>query len=348
MLKIGICSKRTDFEKYVEDLLGGILWEYGDWSIEAIPYKALVDQQREQFIEYHIFCIDEQLLEEYGIHPVAHLSRIRPDATIILLEGIEEQGITGIRYHLFTYQMKRMKQQELQAELNRQWQYANSKSRCLSVEIDEHCISVPLEQIVYIESSNHRVILHTVFGDYIYYEKMYVLEELLKEDGFVRCHQSYIVSKRFVMDYTRTEIQLEHNTIPIGRKYIEQVYRAFEREADILADDVQTDKLSEKQGALVGKTGVCRGITIHFRPEQRILVGRDDTVADVVIARPTVSRLHCVIIFHEKDNTYEIVDFSKNGTYISDKQRLVPDTAYCVNAGTKISFGDMDNIYYLA
>lgn len=344
MLKIGICSKRTDFESYVEDLLGGILWEYNDWSIERISVQALFGKNMDILFEYHFFCVDEQLLKEHGTHSVAYLSRIRPDATIILLEGLEEQGITGIRYHLFAYQMKQIKQQELQAELNRQWQYANSTPRCLSVEIDEQHISIPLDRIIYIESNNHRAILHTVLGDYIYYEKMYVLEELLKEDGFVRCHQSYIVSKRFVTDYTRTEIQLENNTVPIGRKYKEQVYRAFERNLDILTDNRQT----EKQGALVGETGACKGIIIHFRPEQKILVGRDDTVADVVITRPTVSRLHCVIIFHEKDNTYEIIDFSKNGTYISGKQRLVPDTTYCVHAGTKLSFGDMDNIYYLA
>ena len=88
-------------------------------------------------------------------------------------------------------------------------------------------------------------------------------------------------------------------------------------------------------------------MSIEFRPEQKILVGRDEKVADIVVNLPKVSRLHCILVYHEKENTYEIMDVSKNGTYISGKQRLVADVSYCVKPGTKISFGDTDTEYCL-
>lgn len=347
MLKIGICTKRMDFEKYVEDLLGGILCEQEDWSIDMVPVSVLKSPKDEKSLDYHIFCLDVQLLQLQGIEPVAYLSRVKPGASVILLEGIEEKGITGIRYHLFTYQMKRMKQQDLKTELSRQWQYANQVPHSLSIEMDGERILIPLEQIVYIESNSRRIILHTLQGDYEYYEKMYVLEELLEQDDFVRCHQSYIVSKRFVTDYNSTEIRLDQIGLPIGRKYKAQVYQAFGMEFRKLPDEKMEEHTSEKQGVLVGLTGAYKGVTLYFRPEQKILIGRDKNVADIVVNLPVVSRLQCVILFHETENTYEIIDFSKNGTYLSDGQRLVPDTTYCVKAGTQICFGDLDTVYCL-
>ena len=345
MLKIGICTNRVEFKNYTEEVLKGVLCEYEDWMMEEISIQALLDKKRDEIMDYHIFCLDEQLLKNRGIEPIAYISRVRPDATFILLEGVAEKGIAGMRYHLFTYQIQRIRQQELKAELERQWKRANNISRNLDILIDGEMVSVPLEQIMYIESSNRRIVLHTTLGDYEYYEKMYVLEELLKED-FIRCHQSYMVSKRFVTGYNSVEIKLDEIAIPVGRKYKEQVYRAFDATPTPFMD-VQKEKISEKQGVLVCERGLYKGSMLHFRPEQSILVGRDEKVADIVVNLPRVSRLHCVIIFHQQDNIYEIVDFSKNGTYISGQQRLVSDTTYLVKPGTQISFGDLDNVYQL-
>jgi len=234
----------------------------------------------------------------------------------------------------------------LREELSRQWKRANTSTHNLDIIMDGERISIPIEQIIYIESNNRRIVLHTTMGDYEYYEKMYVIEDLLKDNDLVRCHQSYIVSKRFVTNYNSTEIQLDEIAIPIGRKYKQDIYNAFNAKNNRILN-AREDKTTEKQGVLVCERGTCQGVALDFRPEQSILVGRDDKIADIVINLPKVSRLHCVIVFHEKDNTYEIVDFSKNGTYISGQQRLVSDISYSLKPGTKISFGDFDNLYCL-
>ena len=346
MLKIGICTNREKFRKYTESVLRGVLYEQENWMMEAIPASVLLKRKRSMMLGYHVLCLDEQLLEQVGAEMISFVSCANPDATILLLRGIEEKGITGIRYHLYAYQLQRINQQNLEKELNRQWQRANTVTHNLDIVVDGECISVPIEQIIYIESNNHQVVLHTTIGDYQYYEKMYVLENLLKDDSFIRCHQSYIVAKRFVTGYTSMEIQLEEMAVPVGRKYKKQVYDAFDAKKQAVLGETE-EKATEKQGVLVCERGTDKGVVLAFRPEQSILIGRDEKVADIVINFPKVSRLHCVIIFHQESNTYEIVDVSKNGTFISGQQRLVSDTSYLVKPGTKICFGDLDNVYCL-
>ncbi len=345
MLKIGICTKRKNFGLYVKGLFESLLNEYEEWEISLVPVKTVLEHKGSKYLDYHIFCLDDQLLSEQGIEPLAYISRLRPKTSILVLEGMEEKSIGGIRYRLFVYQMQRMQQRDLKMELNRQWQNVNCAQRNLSVEMDGTRISVPIASIIYIESSNRQIILHTIQGDYMYYEKMYVLEELLKEDGFVRCHQSYIVSRRYVTGYSSAEIELEQLAIPVGRKYKQQVHEMFAQEPSIQENIGNAS--TEKQGVLVGIKGAYKGVRIEFRPEQKIMIGRDEKVADIVVNLPKTSRLHCILVYHEKDNTYEIMDVSKNGTYISGKQRLVSDVSYCVKAGTEISFGDLDTVYCL-
>ncbi len=346
MLKIGICTRRTGFKKYTEDVLRGVLCGYDNWIIEEIPVSALMEKKREAILGCHMLCVDEQILEQGGIEPVSFISRVNPDTTILVLEGLEEQGIVGTRYRLFAYQLQRIRQTDLRAEMNRQWQRANMATHHLDIVMDGETVSIPMEQIIYIESSNRRITLHTMLGKYEYYEKMYVLEELLRDNDFIRCHQSYMVSKRFVTDYNSLEICLDDIVLPIGRKYKEQVYSAFENRNEDWSDE-KTDKVSEKQGVLVCERGTYKGATLHFRPEQSILIGRDEKMVDIAVDMPKVSRMHCAIIFHEQDETYEIVDFSKNGTYINGHKRLEPDKSYLVQPGTRVSFGDSDNVYRL-
>lgn len=346
MLTIGICTKRDSFRKHIGKVLKSILFGYGEWKIQEVSAQKLLEKNRECILDCHMLCVDEQLLKEQGMQLVAFASRVRPDATILLLEGVEEQGISKVRYHLFAYHLQRMKEEDLQQEFVRQWNRHNGSSRHLDIVVEGECVSVLLDEIIYIESNNRHVILHTLQGDYEYNEKMYILESLLSEDGFVRCHQSYIVSKRFVTDYNSMEIKLDAISVPIGRKYKEQVYNVFGSFSEIGIDD-KRETLSEKQGELMCENGIYEGTIIRFRPEQTILIGRDAKLADIVVNLPKVSRLHCMIVFHEKDNLYEIVDFSKNGTYINGEQRMVSDTSYVVKTGTRVSFGDVDNVYCL-
>ncbi len=345
MLKIGICTKRRNFGLYVKDMFGSLLDGYEEWEIKLVSAEEVLEHKWSAYLDYEVFCLDEQLLSVQGIEPLSYISRLRPKTSILLLEGIEEESIGGIRYRLYVHELHQMQQRELKRELNRQWQNVNNAQRNLYIEVENTKVCVPIADILYIESSNRKVILHTIQGDYVYYEKLYALENLLREDGFIRCHQSYVVSKRYVTGYNSAAIEIDELSIPIGRLYKQAIYEAFAQDPDIPEGDENIS--TEKQGVLVGIKGAYKGMRIEFRPEQKLMIGRDEKVADIVVNLPSVSRLHCIIVYHEKDNTYEIVDVSKNGTYISGNQRLVSDVSYCIKAGTEICFGDKDAVYCL-
>ena len=100
MLKIGICTKRKNFGLYVKGLFESLLNEYEEWEISLVPVKTVLEHKGSKYLDYHIFCLDDQLLSEQGIEPLAYISRLRPKTSILVLEGMEEKSIGGIRYRL--------------------------------------------------------------------------------------------------------------------------------------------------------------------------------------------------------------------------------------------------------
>ena len=361
MIKIGVCVKEKALEKYIVRLFKGMLPEQEQYEFVSLPVNALIGRETEMFEGYPVFIVDESIFHDEGIETVEYLSRIRPETDIIMVEGEKEDNISGKKYHVFAYHMRRLKQNELAGLLRQSLKRVSENPRDIVIKSDGEEITIPINNILYAESRNRHIILHTITGEYEYGEKMYVLEDLLESEGFVRCHQSFMVAKQYVTDIDSRGIWLEQECIPVGRTYKDQVAKEFIEVADdeyvrsadslegiIVKRGASDDgKKTEKQGVLIGVRGIHKGVKFHFRPEERILVGRSEKAADIVINQPLASRIHCVIVFHESDNSYEVVDFSKNGTFLQDKKRLAPDTGYILKPGTEISFGDCDNVYRL-
>lgn len=54
------------------------------------------------------------------------------------------------------------------------------------------------EEIIYIETSRHKNIFHTVEKTYNIYRKMDEIEAAMEGMGFLRCHQSFLVNMRYI------------------------------------------------------------------------------------------------------------------------------------------------------
>lgn len=86
-------------------------------------------------------------------------------------------------------------------------------------------IQIPLKDILYVESRDRRLHVHTVSAVYDYNDRLVKLIDLLQPKGFVRCHQSFLV-KLSAISVIRSDKLLVGNTeIPISRKYKGEVMK---------------------------------------------------------------------------------------------------------------------------
>lgn len=93
----------------------------------------------------------------------------------------------------------------------------------LNVRVDRRTVKLDVRNIIYIESVSDYVKIHT--GDDRLMTKMRIsdLAEKLSPHGFLRIHRSYVVPMERIDSFTKREVRVARETLPISRTYRQQV-----------------------------------------------------------------------------------------------------------------------------
>ncbi len=99
----------------------------------------------------------------------------------------------------------------------------------------------------------------------------------------------------------------------------------------------------EEIGAIIGIKGELIGQYIRFRPNERLLIGRDHAQCDVLMHSPFVSSVHCEIWYDSSRKAYIVTDKSKNGVVVDSKYKLNRNEPTEVAPGSHLMIGDTEN-----
>lgn len=355
MIKIGICDDEQYFIDDLRECLDKILFQYTDYIFTVFHSgEEVIEAIDNHTFNCNLLFMDIFMGNMNGIDVAKYVCEKEIDTDLIFITRSKEHVYECYRYKAFAYLLKSAEKSKLEVEVKRYLSERELNGKALNITIRGTVKRIPLDSILYIESETRKVHVHTKSETYDYYEKMSVLEEMLEEEGFIRCHQSYLVPKTKVSSYSGNKLQIEDKDIPVSRRYQEKIKQLFAPE------EIQNEKQnrncyltsslssnSAETGAIVCIQGDYVGAIIRIKPEQTILVGRDGETVDMVVNLPMVSRKHCEIIYHADSKEYEVIDYSTNGTFINDEQRLAKNTKYMLKPETQIYFGDCDTIYKL-
>jgi DNA-binding LytR/AlgR family response regulator len=89
----------------------------------------------------------------------------------------------------------------------------------ITVKSDKRYHNIAVKEILYIESMDDFIMIHTSGRNYICYMRLQALEELLDGQGFIRVHRSYIVNRRHLGSFTSSFVEVAGKKLPVGRKY---------------------------------------------------------------------------------------------------------------------------------
>lgn len=96
-----------------------------------------------------------------------------------------------------------------------------STSQCIVVKQDYSNISIPLDDILYIEAVEGYSRIFRISGECVVSRILLKnVLTLLPEESFMRIHRSFIVSKSKIRSFNRQEIVLSNSTaLPVGKQY---------------------------------------------------------------------------------------------------------------------------------
>ena len=92
------------------------------------------------------------------------------------------------------------------------------RGRVLTLQSANTSRTIPLDTIYYIESSDHKVVLHLRDGEFACYAKIRDLE-LELQNRFFRIHKGYLVNLSYVDGYSKAEVALTNGERLLLSKY---------------------------------------------------------------------------------------------------------------------------------
>lgn len=229
MLTIGICEDKRKESAEIQQLVSRIMFSKAEVRICVYADgEAVLQEVRNGSFACNLLLLDIHMPQPDGMQVAHELRERKIDVDIIFVTCSQEHIFEGYTCKAFAYILKPCTQERLEEELTRYLKELEITSECLNVKIQGSYYKIPLSQIYYFESDKRKVIIHMRNHEELeFYEKLDTLDTLLQSKGFIRCHQSYLVQKRYVDEFGRSGILIQNMRIPVSRRYYDEVKQLF-------------------------------------------------------------------------------------------------------------------------
>lgn len=231
-VQIGVCDDQKEIREMIVDKIKKV---YPTENI--ISYKSgqeVLDDLRLP----DILFLDIQMPEMDGMQAARELRKRDRQMIIIFVTVAQDYVFQSFDVGAFHYLVKPFKDQKFAEVLqNAVRQFEERKIECVEAKKEtpslmvtskgEH-ITIPLEDIVYAEVFNRKIIIHTLDADIEYYGKMKDLEKKAGED-FYRPHRAYLINFNFIRKYNAAIIYLKKGQALIAKQNYQNFVKSYLR-----------------------------------------------------------------------------------------------------------------------
>jgi len=99
----------------------------------------------------------------------------------------------------------------------------NSGESYINLKIDKSVRKIKINDIVFVESLRNYCRIKLIDSEITVLKTLTSVQELLPESKFVRIHRSFLVNKDNITSVSPSKIEINHMSIPVGRKYKDEV-----------------------------------------------------------------------------------------------------------------------------
>lgn len=231
MLKIAICDDTHSFLLNTQEIISQ--WPNRPDGMSVFPFDdadVLIEAHKAD--PFDIILLDVVMPLLNGIEAAAEIRRQDRSTKIVFLSVSPEFAVDSYTVKADNYLLKPVNKQQLFTCLDELYAELLKSAKSIAVKSASAVHRVKLQDIEYLESQGKLVFFCLSNGLTFHgVEPLYAYEHnLLLEDGFFKCHRSYLVNLHKIKTYTPKEITTNSGRrIPISRgchKEFESVYFA--------------------------------------------------------------------------------------------------------------------------
>ena len=209
----GICADEWHYRVNIKDMLGDILSTY------SINYKIYEFSSGEELLSNYpkdldILIMDIQMKIINGMDTARKIREFDQNLEIIFMTSFSEFMQEGYEVKAYRYILKPISERKISRNIlpciN---EIMKKKNNYLTINVKNYVDRIKIDSIVYIETDRPNILIYKNDNKYTTNMSISKIDKILREHGFFRCHNSYIVNLKLVES-------MNSNTLKIGEKYI--------------------------------------------------------------------------------------------------------------------------------
>lgn len=169
-------------------------------------------------------------IEMDGINGLEIASRLPENTCFIFTTAYLRYALEGFDLDAVDYLHKPFSYSRSQTAISKALrrigrQHLQAASQCITVKQGYNNISIPIDDILYIEATEGYSKIFRVSGECILSRILLKnIFALLPQEDFLRIHRSFIVSRSKIKSFSKQEIVLiDGTTLPVGRQYAAEI-----------------------------------------------------------------------------------------------------------------------------
>lgn len=227
MMKMAICDDDTELASNLEKTLIAYAKEKKlKLDIDIFSDGDTLMETVHQGVDYDLIYLDVRMKNLDGISAARQIREMNKDTLIIYISGYDCYFTEMFEVEPFRFLKKPIDMKLFRKYLEQAMERIQKRMVYFSYTSRHNIYRIPLRSIVYFESHQRKVALHTENTTEIFYHKLNDIEKELEQSivPFLRIHQSYLVNFDAIIRYSLNQVELLDGTLlPISSERQKEV-----------------------------------------------------------------------------------------------------------------------------
>ena len=226
-MRVAIC----DDEIYQRETLKRFIKPYvQEYRIEIFEFDSgeRLAQSYDQNNTYDIILLDIRMKDMDGVQTAEHIRKYDKRAIVIFISSFVQYITSALRYNVFQFLIKPVKQDLFDDEFSRALSTFLSIHSRYVIKIRDRLINLEINDIIYIETYQRHLLMHTRSENLTYNGTLKEEFQKLAPYDFVMIHQAYIVNMAEIKTIEKNVVILKNSEIiPMSKHLRKAVLSKF-------------------------------------------------------------------------------------------------------------------------
>ena len=228
MYRVAICEDEQAQRAQLVSLLQALLQELApEHAVQAFACAQELARALAAGEKFDLLILDILLPDLTGMELARQVRAHDERVSILFLTGSEQYLKEGYAVRPLQYLFKPVDACELREALATDLRL-HHQPRALTLRAGGRTVAIPVAEILYLESRNHSLTVRMTSGEQTFRMALTEAEQLLPQEQFCRCHNSFLVNLAQIVEIDRRELTLKGGLrVPVSQGCREQLRRRF-------------------------------------------------------------------------------------------------------------------------